>query len=327
MRRCPVRYAIMRRGMIGATGKLDYFSAYIQLREPDKLEDKAEATNSWAMGWQRHGIAEAELRGVIDPLLLWRESVGRKRGGGGGECRAEELYISSGDEASPRLCAGRLRFRRYRPIAGSPCTGILSDWCVGEVIGALCIPVSSSASMLKRAASIKMLQQAAEFQEFSSYPLRCKNFEITDRTVPANRNVGFWVGLSPDGPWENFSPVLPLSAVVPKLLNKQAIAFEVIMRNSKKHAILRSLALLVNDADIKLEVSLFSSLSLSSSVLNTGTSSPVTVTEEVFENQRCLPVSGKSSSTRANDPARWSTRDYSYSSKVRNKQLFIFSIV
>ncbi|RRT60753.1 hypothetical protein B296_00033858 [Ensete ventricosum] len=28
--------------MIGATGELDYFSAYIRLREPDKLEDKAE---------------------------------------------------------------------------------------------------------------------------------------------------------------------------------------------------------------------------------------------------------------------------------------------
>ncbi|CAL9040995.1 unnamed protein product [Musa banksii] len=222
-------------------------------------------------------------------------------------------------------------------------TNLASKAGKGEVIGALCIPVSSSASMLKRAASIKMLQQAAKFQEFSSYPLRCKgqivrneeskdcgalvisisyidqntekNFEITDRTVPANRDVGFWVGLGPDGPWENFSSVLPLSAVVPKLLNKQAMAFEVIMRNSKKHAILRSLALLVNDADIKLEVSLFSSISLISPVLNTGTSSSVTVTEEVFENQRYQPISGKSSSTCANDPARWSTRDYSYSSK------------
>ncbi|RRT74044.1 hypothetical protein B296_00005982 [Ensete ventricosum] len=112
MRRCPVRYAIMRRGMIGATGKLDYFSAYIQLRESDKLEDKAEggsidceerdkcrATNSWAMGWQRHGIAEAELRGVIDPLLLWRESVGRKRGGGGRECRGKLQVPRQGGRA------------------------------------------------------------------------------------------------------------------------------------------------------------------------------------------------------------------------------------
>lgn len=45
---------------------------------------------------------------------------------------------------------------------------------VGEVIGSLCIPVSNSASMLKRAASIKMLQQAPEFLKFSSHPLRRK---------------------------------------------------------------------------------------------------------------------------------------------------------
>lgn len=47
----------------------------------------------------------------------------------------------------------------------------------GEVIGSLCIPVSNSASMLKRAASIKMLQQAPEFHKFSSHPLRRKVFQ------------------------------------------------------------------------------------------------------------------------------------------------------
>ncbi|RRT31276.1 hypothetical protein B296_00056660 [Ensete ventricosum] len=38
--------------MIGAARELDYFSAYIRLREPDKSEDKAEykATDSMAMG-------------------------------------------------------------------------------------------------------------------------------------------------------------------------------------------------------------------------------------------------------------------------------------
>ncbi|RWW21147.1 hypothetical protein BHE74_00004222 [Ensete ventricosum] len=30
-----------------------------------------------------------DFRGVIDPLLSWRESVGRKRGRGGGECRGK----------------------------------------------------------------------------------------------------------------------------------------------------------------------------------------------------------------------------------------------
>ncbi|RWW64653.1 hypothetical protein BHE74_00028091 [Ensete ventricosum] len=57
--------------MIGAAGELDYFSAYIRLREPDKSEDKA----------------ERDFRGVIDPLLSWRESIGRKRDRGGGKYR------------------------------------------------------------------------------------------------------------------------------------------------------------------------------------------------------------------------------------------------
>ncbi|RWV83347.1 hypothetical protein GW17_00055052 [Ensete ventricosum] len=51
------------------------------------------------------------FRGVIDPLLSWRESVGHKRGRGGGECRgklqvprqggrpeAEEFHKTSVDE-------------------------------------------------------------------------------------------------------------------------------------------------------------------------------------------------------------------------------------
>ncbi|RZS14663.1 hypothetical protein BHM03_00046387 [Ensete ventricosum] len=65
--------------MIRVTKELDYFSAYIHLREPDKLEDKADVMVS--QRWDFHG--------VIYPLLSWRESVGRKRGRGGGECRGK----------------------------------------------------------------------------------------------------------------------------------------------------------------------------------------------------------------------------------------------
>ncbi|RRT58569.1 hypothetical protein B296_00031162 [Ensete ventricosum] len=38
-----------------------------------------------------------DFRGVIDPLLSWRESVGRKRGRGGGECRGK-LQVPRQDE-------------------------------------------------------------------------------------------------------------------------------------------------------------------------------------------------------------------------------------
>ncbi|RWV94977.1 hypothetical protein GW17_00042437 [Ensete ventricosum] len=52
--------------MIRAAGELDYFSAHIRLRKPDKLEDKAEckATDSRAMGlaapWYRRGGTSVE---------------------------------------------------------------------------------------------------------------------------------------------------------------------------------------------------------------------------------------------------------------------------
>ncbi|RZS06306.1 hypothetical protein BHM03_00036962 [Ensete ventricosum] len=53
--------------MIGATRKLDYFNAYICLREPDKSEDKVEckATDSRAMDlttpWYRRGGTPMKL--------------------------------------------------------------------------------------------------------------------------------------------------------------------------------------------------------------------------------------------------------------------------
>ncbi|RWV80566.1 hypothetical protein BHE74_00007024 [Ensete ventricosum] len=41
----------------------------------------------WA--WQHHGMQRRDFRGVIDPLLSWRESIGRKRGKGSGECKGK----------------------------------------------------------------------------------------------------------------------------------------------------------------------------------------------------------------------------------------------
>ncbi|RWW14898.1 hypothetical protein BHE74_00008885 [Ensete ventricosum] len=64
--------------MIGATRELDYFSAYIRLREPGKSEDKAE---QWIVGPWAGSVMVPQRRdfhGVIDPLLSWRESVGPK---------------------------------------------------------------------------------------------------------------------------------------------------------------------------------------------------------------------------------------------------------
>ncbi|RRT31440.1 hypothetical protein B296_00047537 [Ensete ventricosum] len=67
--------------MIGAAGELGYFSAYIRLREPGKSKDKVECkvTDSRAMGLAAPWYYRGETSMVIDPLLSWRESIGRKR--------------------------------------------------------------------------------------------------------------------------------------------------------------------------------------------------------------------------------------------------------
>ncbi|ONK67151.1 uncharacterized protein A4U43_C06F16540 [Asparagus officinalis] len=225
-------------------------------------------------------------------------------------------------------------------------TNLASRAGKGEVVGALSIPIGGGANSLKRATSIRVLQQAAatNFQEFSQYPLRKKGQKIANdaketcgtlvmstsyfersanmnsqmgmaSSVNDDGDVGFWIGLRPDGPWEKFGSTLPLS-IVPKSLDRKPFAFEVVMRNGKKHATLRALAVVVNLADVKLEVSVCPAYT--HSLMNQGRSATPLVMEEVFENQRYQPISGwgsRGSSFQGNDPGHWSTRDFSYSSK------------
>ncbi|RWW74393.1 hypothetical protein BHE74_00017672 [Ensete ventricosum] len=52
-----------------------------------------------------HGLDNAmvpqrlDFRGIIDPLLSWRESVDRKKGRGGGECRGKQQVSRQGERA------------------------------------------------------------------------------------------------------------------------------------------------------------------------------------------------------------------------------------
>lgn len=66
-------------------------------------------------------------------------------------------------------------------------------------------------------------------------------------------DVGFWIALRPDGPWESYRSFLPLS-VFPKNLEDNTLAMEVITRNGKKHAIFRGLATVVNETNVKLNL-------------------------------------------------------------------------
>ncbi|RWW12109.1 hypothetical protein BHE74_00015460 [Ensete ventricosum] len=43
-----------------------------------------------------------DLRGVIDPLLSWRESVGRERGRGGEECKGKLQVSGQGRRAEAK---------------------------------------------------------------------------------------------------------------------------------------------------------------------------------------------------------------------------------
>ncbi|KAG2726780.1 hypothetical protein I3760_01G128300 [Carya illinoinensis] len=205
----------------------------------------------------------------------------------------------------------------------------------GEVVGSLSFSVGHGANMLKKVASARMSNQPYNVQNIVSYPLNrrhdnaenihhhsClfvsttyferKNIANLKRDAEnekvTDRDIGFWIGLSPEGVWESVRSLLPIS-VVPKLLQNDFIAVEVVMKNGKKHVIFRGLATVVNDTDIKLDICICPS---------SQTSSFNIVVEEIFENQRYQPISGwgnKWPGFRSDDPGRWSNRYYSYSSK------------
>jgi vacuolar protein sorting-associated protein 13A/C len=127
-----------------------------------------------------------------------------------------------------------------------------------------------------------------------------------------DKEIGFWIGLSHDGPWESFGSVLPLT-IVPKSINDNHFAFDVSMRDGMKYATLRALAVVSNDSDVKLEVSVCPLGMIS------GLQSSTSEVEEVFENQMYQPISGwgnKSSGARGNESCNWSNRDFSHLSKV-----------
>ncbi|RWW04449.1 hypothetical protein BHE74_00009540 [Ensete ventricosum] len=54
----------------------------------------------WA--WQHHGTQRRDFRGVIDPLLSWRESIVRKRDRGGGKCRSKLQVPRQGGRAEAK---------------------------------------------------------------------------------------------------------------------------------------------------------------------------------------------------------------------------------
>ncbi|PRQ39555.1 putative vacuolar protein sorting-associated protein [Rosa chinensis] len=153
----------------------------------------------------------------------------------------------------------------------------------GEVVGALSFSVGQDANMLRKLASVKVLHQGHDIQNMVSYPLKrtVQHNQLEDpdeygcllvstsyferKTTPSlqrdlenenvvDRDIGFYIGLGPKGVWQGIRALLPLS-VVPKLLQDDFIALEVMLKNGRKHAIFRGLATVVNETDVTLKLS------------------------------------------------------------------------
>ncbi|KAK7264763.1 hypothetical protein RJT34_32373 [Clitoria ternatea] len=212
----------------------------------------------------------------------------------------------------------------------------------GEVVGALSFSVGHGANILKKVASVRMFQQPNDVQNIRVYPLsrlvQHSNAEAIndgclyvstsyfERNRIANlqkdmeieevgdRDIGFWVGLGPEGDWESIRSLLPLS-LVPKSLQNRYICMEVVMKNGKKHVIFRGLVTVVNDSDVILNIS---TSHASHGDPSLGENSSNNVIEEVFQNQYYQPSSGWGNNwpdVYHDNPGHWSTWDFSYSSK------------
>ncbi|GAB2300237.1 hypothetical protein Dimus_034275 [Dionaea muscipula] len=162
----------------------------------------------------------------------------------------------------------------------------------GEVVGAAAFPIRRGTSILRKISSARMLHQQYDLQNIASHPLRRReqvggeegmnnygslllSTSYFERKTAADMKkesisdedseAGFLIALGSDGPWERIRPLLPQS-VFPKTLGASLIAMEVVMKDGKKHAILRGLATVVNESDIKLDV-----LACSASVIDART--------------------------------------------------------
>ncbi|XP_059076567.1 uncharacterized protein LOC131042467 isoform X2 [Cryptomeria japonica] len=219
----------------------------------------------------------------------------------------------------------------------------------GEAVGMFTIPIKGDLDFSNSQPSLPSIMQKSSGKSFCTVGLQplkrkglnnhedensyCGSISLntfyfipkgnrTTRGESENRfnsgEVGLWIGLSRDGPWTSFRSILPLSTI-PKQLN-ETFGFEVVMKQGQKHAILRSLVTIVNDTDISIQVCVCPhSLLNSPDVRPNSDTRPAVITEEIFENQRYNPLSGWgnkwNSFGASTDPGRWSTNDYSYSSK------------
>ncbi|RZR99188.1 hypothetical protein BHM03_00028692 [Ensete ventricosum] len=63
---------------------------------------KAFVISIWGLYTTKEEVQRRDFHGVIDPLLSWRESIGRKRSRGGGECKGKLQVPRQGGRAEAK---------------------------------------------------------------------------------------------------------------------------------------------------------------------------------------------------------------------------------
>lgn len=145
------------------------------------------------------------------------------------------------------------------------------------------------------------------------------DFESKDDTKGVD--IGLLLAVTPEGPWAGLRSFLPVTTV-PKEIGRRLLAIEVSMQQNQKCVKVRSLATVVNNTDMALEICLcpYPLLNIPDGSTKDSESSLSTVVEEIFENQRYQPLAGWGSKWPGHmmpgDPSRWSNRDYSNTSPV-----------
>ncbi|XP_024384462.1 uncharacterized protein [Physcomitrium patens] len=143
------------------------------------------------------------------------------------------------------------------------------------------------------------------------------DFESKDDTKGVD--IGLLLAVTPEGPWAGLRSFLPVTTV-PKEIGRRLLAIEVSMQQNQKCVKVRSLATVVNNTDMALEICLcpYPLLNIPDGSTKDSESSLSTVVEEIFENQRYQPLAGWGSKWPGHmmpgDPSRWSNRDYSNTS-------------
>lgn len=174
------------------------------------------------------------------------------------------------------------RFKSYRYLHGYICTYYYYSFVFCSANFASCCNIIARAQVLSGSDDNHSQSILVVSTSYFERKLVANVLSEVEEGNDVDRDIGFWVGLSPKGSWESFRSFLPLS-VITKTLNGDYIAVDVIMKNGKKHAVLRGLVTVINDSDVKLEVT-----TCHASVIHTSNLSAENVVDALNPGSSCI---------------------------------------